>query len=138
MSFENEYVKGTKREDPLKKFYPAIGFILMLSFAAIAFVLYPFAQEMLAEQFPNFPQEGDEAYEQFGYIVAGSIFVLLMLFFSLLYALFAARGEKQVTEKELKDEKRAREQEKLARKRRKKKIQQEQAKERKRREKEGR
>ena len=129
MGFEDEYKRGKEKKDPITAFLPALGLILMLAFGAIAFVLHEPAHEKLQELITDFPEE-----KEVGYAVGGVIFFLLMLFAGFFYALFQPKREHQVTESELRKEKKAIEREAVERKQRRKKIRQEAFKQRKERE----
>lgn len=122
MSFETEYTKGTRKKDPLNAFLPVIGLLLAVCFAVIAFFTYEPAHEFLVEQISTLPQQGDEGYEEMGYVVGVGIFLILMMFAAMLYAVFAPKPPKLATEAQLKKERQATAAEKAARKRRKQQI----------------
>ena len=117
MGFEDEYTRGKQKKDPITKFLPALGLVLVLAFAAIAFVLHEPAHELLQENITDFPEE-----KEVGYVVGGVIFVVMMLFAGFFYAMFQPKREHQVTESELRKEKKAIEQEHRERKQRRKKM----------------
>ena len=131
MGFEDEYAGRKQKKDPITAFLPFLGLLLALAFGAIAYVLREPAHEFLIEQINDFPTE-----EEVSYAVAGVLFLIFMLLAALVYALFAPKPHhKSVTEKELKREKQAIEQERVERKRRKRRMREEAVKEREEREK---
>jgi len=134
MSFEDEYAGRKKKKDPLRAFLPVIGLILIVCFAAISWVVHEPLRDALVENISDLPQENEEGFTEVGYVAGGSVFVILLMFTSLLYAAFAPKPEKIVSERELLQEKKAREAEAKARKKRKREMQQQMAKDRKNRE----
>lgn len=117
MSFEDEYVRVKKKKSPLRVLFPLFGFIMAIALGAIAYILSPDAHELLIKYVDNFPAD-----EQIQYVVAGVLFVVLVLFAGMIYAMFAPKPPKQVTEKELQRLKDAKEKERRARKRRRRQI----------------
>lgn len=119
MSFaEDEYVRSKKKKNPLTPFLPVLGLVLAVALGAIAFILSKPAHEFLMKQIETFPQETEVQY-----VVAGALFIVFLLFAGLIYAIFAPKQEKLVTERELKKEKDYKEKERLAAKKRKRQIQ---------------
>ena len=135
MGFEDEYAGKQKKKDPLRAFLPVIGLILALAFAAIAYSIMEPVHKLIADNVDGFPEPEmdtgvmEDKYPT--YAVAGGIFVALVMVATVFFALFAPKPHKQVTENELKDEKRAIERENQERKRRKAKIRQQAMRERK-------
>ena len=119
MAFEDEYKGRQKKKDPLKAFLPAIGLLLALAFAAIAFFLREPVQQLLIDQ--NVLTEPVD--EKVGYVIGGVIFLVLMLFAGFIFALFAPKPAKRVTESELKKEREAMQREAQERKERRRKMQ---------------
>ena len=131
MSFgEDEYVKSTKKKDPLTAFLPVMGLVLVVAFAAIAYALHKPAHEFLQNRIDGFPTE-----PEVGYVIGGAIFLILVLFAGMFYAMFAPKGPKITTEKELLREKEERQREELTRKKRRAELRKQAAKERREREK---
>jgi len=136
MGFEDEYSGRQKKKDPLKPYYPLLGLLLGLAFAAIAYAVAPPVHQFIYDSgfIKTFPEPKmdtgvlKDKYPTFA--VAGVIFVALVLIATVIFALFAPKPQKQVTENELKDEKRAHEREVAARKRRQARIRQQAARER--------
>jgi len=118
MSFsEHEYVKGKQTRDPIRPFLPVIGLFMIVALGAIAFVLSTPVHELLMDQISDFPEE-----QEVQYVVGVVIFLLLVLVMSLIYAAFAPKPARTVSEKELKQEKAAIERERLAKKRRRRQM----------------
>lgn len=118
MSFEDEYAKTTVRKDPIRKFLPALGLILTICFAAISWAVHEPLRDLVVENISSLPREGEDGFEQIGYIVGGALFLVLAMFGGLLYAAFVPKPPEQVTEKFLKDEKRRKDMERISRKKR--------------------
>lgn len=126
MGFEDEYAGRKQKKDPITAFLPFLGLILIMAFAAIAWVVKEPAHEFLMDQIADFPEE-----EEVTYAVAVGLFFILMLLVATVYALFAPKPKhKEVTERELKREKHAIELENQERKRRKRRMRAQAAKER--------
>jgi hypothetical protein len=118
MSFEDEYVQRRTRKDPIRKFLPALGMILIIAFGAIAWVLQEPLRDLAVEQFPDLPQENEDGYKEVGYIASGVVFGVLVMIGGLMYAAFAPKPGLSVSEKELRQEKTRREAEQRARRKR--------------------
>ena len=114
MSFENEYVKSKQKRSAMGPFLPAIGLILIVCFAAIAFVASEPLTEVLRENMAEVPDD-----EEVSYVVGFIVFLGLLLITGLLFAMFAPKPPKMVTEQELKKERQQVAREKEARKKRK-------------------
>jgi uncharacterized BrkB/YihY/UPF0761 family membrane protein len=116
MSFEDEYQakKADQGKNKLKPFLPAIGFIIIGILALLSFVVSAPVHEFLIDRFGS--QIPDEPEIQ--YLVAGGIFLVLLMFVAMLYSITAPKPPKMVTEKELDREKRERERERLEQKKR--------------------
>jgi predicted histidine transporter YuiF (NhaC family) len=133
MSFEDEYTlkKYKKKRDPLTAFLPALGLILIVALAAIAYVLSEPAGEVVRDNIIQDTQDVDE--QQVQMVTGGVIFLVGVLLVGMLYALFAPRprSEDRVTEADIKKEKEAKQREYIARRKRQKKIAQQETKDRK-------
>ena len=110
---------------------PVVGLMLMIALGLIAFGVREPAQDFMADNVENFPRSTQaEDGEMAGYLVAGVIFVLELMVSVIVYAaLFAAKPDRRVTEKDLKEEKRFKEKELLERKKLKRHMREEAAKE---------
>lgn len=106
-----------KKKDPLKPWYPLIGIILIAIAGAVGFFLrqpvYAFLERTLLKGAGNLPAETME------YIVAGGIALVIIGVFSAVFALFAPKTNKLVTEKHLLAQKQEAERERLRAKKRK-------------------
>ncbi len=114
MSFENEYAKSKKKKSAMAPFLPAIGLILILCFAAIAFVVSEPLTDILRDNMTEIPNN-----QEVTYVVGFIVFLGLVLTTGLLFALFTPKPSKMITEQELKKERQQAAREKLARKKRK-------------------
>ncbi|RMG75256.1 MAG: hypothetical protein D6711_07140 [Chloroflexi bacterium] len=129
MAFEDEYVRRSKKKSSLQKFLPLIGLLLIISFAAISFILMKPAHEFLYTQFfeaqeirNGTPLEDSFSRDEVQYVVGVAIFVILIMVSGLLYAAGAPKEKMKVTERELKQEKLRKEAEYREMKRRKQAI----------------
>ena len=127
MSFEDEYAGKSKKRDPIRAFLPVLGLFLAVALGAIAWAIHEPLRDIIVEQIADLPQEGEEGFVEVGYAVAGIVFIALLMVASLIYAAFAPKPTKQVTERELKREKELTRQEQLARKKRQAEIRKRQA-----------
>lgn len=120
MSFENEYIRKAKSHSAINKWLPALGFLLALAFAGIAFVLSDPVHQFIYEQFFQedefargiaFTSESfDQQSVQYG--VAVVLWIIFVMVASFLYAAFAPKPTKLVAESTLKKERRQNEAEK--------------------------
>lgn len=118
MGIENEYSEKMRKKpkSKLQPFLPAIGLILIGFFGFVAYMVSAPLHEMLRERLTTDIVQQPEMR----YIIAFGIFLILVLILAAIYAaVFAPKRAKEVSEKELEDEKRRREREKLAAKKRK-------------------
>ena len=123
MGMESEYVEKMQKQkqNKMRPFLPAIGFVLLALFALIAFALSSPLAGVLDDQLNLNVPSADQPKLQFA--VAGGIFLILLMILAIIYSLvFAQKGEKAVSEKELEQEKMARLREKAMTKERKKKA----------------
>ncbi|RMG84009.1 MAG: hypothetical protein D6712_12140 [Chloroflexi bacterium] len=121
---EDEYFgrkAGAKaRGTSMRAFLPLIGFIFIGILGVFAFILSEPVNTLLSERMANYPYDQMETMR---IVVGVVIFFVGLLFLGMLYAMFAPKPPKTVTERELEKEKRAKQQELLAKKRRKREIQ---------------
>jgi hypothetical protein len=114
---EDEYAGRKKKRDPLKAFLPLIGLLLALAMGFIAWVARIAVHDLLIDNITDFPKD-----EEIQYIIAGVIFLMMMLVFGVIYAIFAPKPDKRASEAEMKKEKAFRRKEELARRERKKRV----------------
>jgi uncharacterized BrkB/YihY/UPF0761 family membrane protein len=114
MAFENEYVKTKKKKSPLAPFLPVLGLILAVALVAIAYTLSPTVLELLEENIDNFPKDTEEIK----YVVTGALFLVLLLFAGMIYALFSPKPPKLATDAQLRQERTDLERERRMKKRR--------------------
>lgn len=131
MSFEDEYAakRRPKSKNSINAFLPVMGLLLAVALGAVAFVLSGPVHELVMDNMSSFPA-GTTAQ----YVVAGALFVILLMVSGLLYAAFIPKPKQKVTEASLKREKEEVEAERLARKKRQKELQRQAARDRERRE----
>lgn len=105
---------------------PVMGFLLAGASAIIAFVAADPATELLRDSLSGIPDDDGVKYA-----VGFGIFLILMLFFSMFYAILAPKPKKmdRVSERELDKEKKAREREKKEQRKRRRAINREMARE---------
>ena len=122
MSFEDEYTGRSRQKSSINKWLPAFGFLLLIALAAISFVLSEPVHELLYVQLfeqseiENFtpPEESfDQEIVQYG--VGVVLFFALVLVVGLLYAAFAPKKQKTISERDLKKERQQMEREAKAR-----------------------
>ncbi len=112
-----------------KVLMPVMGLLLFGCAAAIGFALSEPATDFVRSNVGNIPP-GPEIQAAVGF----GIFLILLLIFGAVYALFAPKPDKIISESELAKEKKARERERLAQRRRRREINQQMARERRERE----
>ncbi len=124
---EDEYIAKKRRsgKNPINAFLPAIGLILAVVLAAVAYVISGPAHNFLIKQNIGIPSN-----QEVQYVLAGVIWLLLVLLTAMIYAMFAPKPEKLATEAQMKKEKVANQKEMLARKKRQQEINRQVAKER--------
>ena len=129
---EDEYVaKSRRKKNKLRPYYPVIGFFLGLILLGVAFVLADPVNDMLRDSLlkDRYPYD---IQTEMRYIVTGGLFIIFVLVAAMIYAVFAPKPTKLVTEKQLEKEKEIKRKEALAAKRRKRQIQRQMADERRR------
>ncbi|MBC7869404.1 MAG: hypothetical protein H7Y09_01085 [Chitinophagaceae bacterium] len=124
---EDEYAAKKRRstKNPVTAFLPAIGLILAVVLAAVAYVISGPAHDFLAKQDIGIPSN-----DEVQYVIAGVLWLLLVLLTAMIYAMFAPKPEKLATEAQMKKEKVANQKETLARKKRQHEINRQVAKDR--------
>lgn len=123
MGLGDEYSdRRRRRKSPIQALLPVIGLLLAGAAAAIAFVLAQPAYDLIvsigASLNTDIPTGED------GLLIASgaAVFLILIMLFASLFAVFAPKPPKNVSEQALGKEKKEREQEKLAAERRKKQM----------------
>jgi len=123
MSFEDVYASKPKKKNALNAFLPLIGLFLIAAGAAVGYVLSKPATEWLQNTvLPNNYDDIANNFETVQLIVGIVIAVILLLFTAMIYAAFAPKPTKLVSERELKKEKEDKLAEELARKKRKQEV----------------
>ncbi|MEM9952506.1 MAG: hypothetical protein AAF846_12940 [Chloroflexota bacterium] len=104
MSQHGKY--AVQKKDPLRAFYPIIGLVIFAIAAAVGWFSSPFVLEFASAYIPvealNSLTDIDPNMPL--YVVAFMVFLLIIMVFSALYALFSPKQEKLVTEAVLKKE----------------------------------
>lgn len=105
-------IKQTKKKNPLAPFFPVFGLLLIAALGAISFVVSQPAYNLLTDNIDSIPANN----QQMQLVVGGTIFLILLMLCGLVYAAFAPKPAKRVTEAELKKEKAQKDKETRARK----------------------
>lgn len=108
-----ERKSSSAKNSPINAFLPVLGFLLIVSLGAVAYLVSGPAHRFLLEQDFGIP-----ANTEVQFVIAGILWLLLMLTSYMLYALFAPKPDKIATERHLKVEKAEKQKEDLARKKR--------------------
>lgn len=116
-----------KKKDPLKPFYPIIGLIVMVAAGAIGIFAAPFAIDMVSSNLPTEIMQRNEAQltilsfsiSELELMFAAMIFFVVVGFLGFVFAIFAPKPPKEVSEKALMADKRAMDMERKRLKRRK-------------------
>ena len=115
---EDEYAgKGKRKKDPIKAFLPLIGLLLAIAMGFIAWVARVEVHNLLIDNIKNFPEE-----KEIQYVLAGVIFLIMMMVFGIIYAIFAPKPDKRAGEAAMKKEKAFRRKEEIAKRERKKRM----------------
>lgn len=121
---KNQGKYAVEKKDPLAPFYPIIGITILVIAAAVGWFSAPFILELttdfipaeslnsLVEIDPNMPI----------YLIAGSIFLVIVMLFSAIYAMFAPKQDKRLAEGVLMKERQEMEAERKRTKARKRKM----------------
>ncbi len=117
MSFEDEYAVKRRKKSIIHGLLPVFGLILAVALGAIAWVASEPLHELVVRNMPQFPytQEGQ-------WMVAGITWLLLLLVSGMLYALLAPKPPKIISERQLGQERRAKQAEIAAKRKRRKQI----------------
>jgi uncharacterized membrane protein len=120
MSIEDEYSakKAAKPRNKWQPFLYALGFIIILVVGAASYFLSEPAFRELRLRVSGFPSQPEVRF-----VVAGAIFLIVIMVLSMIYAAFQPRMPRGVSEQDLDREKRERQKEMDAAKRRKKEMQ---------------
>jgi hypothetical protein len=108
MSYDDQ-MRIRERRDPMRKFLPAMGMILVVAFGAISWVLHEPLRDLLVEQISSLPRPNQDGFKEVGYVAGGTLFIVLVMLAALFYAAFAPKPDKKVSNQFLKEEKRMRE-----------------------------
>jgi predicted histidine transporter YuiF (NhaC family) len=114
---EDEYVGKKKKKHPIEDFLPLIGLLLALAMGFIAWVAREPVHDLLKDNITDFPKD-----TEVGYVIAGVLFLIIMLLFGIIYAIFAPKPDKRASEAEMKKEKTFRRKEEIAKRERKKRV----------------
>ncbi|MGJ3238192.1 MAG: hypothetical protein ACFE0Q_05750 [Anaerolineae bacterium] len=119
MSSQGKY--QTQKKDPLRAFLPIIGIIIMAIAAAVGWFSAPFVLEFGGAYIPaQVTASLDE--QTLLIVIAAAIFFIIIAFFSAIYAAFAPKPDRLVTEAVLKQERAEVEQERRRKKARRNKM----------------
>lgn len=113
-----------EKKDPLKPFYPIIGLLVMVIAGAVGWFGSPFALDFADDYIPSdiitsLVEVHPLAPEM---VVAFLIFLMIVMLFSAIFAVFAPKKEKLVTESALKQERLAKDADRRRTKARKRKM----------------
>ena len=122
---DDEYEMRQNRRSWRNILMPVMGLLLLVCAGLIGFALSEPATTFLRSNINNVPP-GDELQAGVGF----GIFLVLLLVFAAVYAMFAPKPTKIISENELAKEKQARDRERMAQKRRRREINQQMARER--------
>lgn len=114
--YSNKY--KPKKKNYLKPFMPIIGIIILAIAAGMGYITSEPLLRLLQDNVPGVPFS-----QEMQLVVAGTVFLVIILAFGLIYSAFQPGMPKGVSESDLDREKRDREKEILAAKRRKKEMQ---------------
>ncbi len=121
-SSEGKY--QVKKKDPLAAFYPIIGLVIFAIAAAVGWFSAPFVLEFAGDYIPAQALTSLSSLDPNAplYTVAFFIFLLIIMLFSAIYAVFAPKPGIQVSESSLKRERDSREEDRRRAKLRKRKM----------------
>ena len=105
------------RSTTIKAFLPVMGLFLLVAVGAVSYVLSEPAHQAMIDNIDNIPADVEVQY-----LVGAVIFVVLLMFVGMVYAAFAPKPGKRVTEAEMKRERMMKEREKKMQKKRKQEI----------------
>jgi TRAP-type mannitol/chloroaromatic compound transport system permease small subunit len=114
-------IRKAQRVNPIRAYLPALGLVLGVACAVIAWVLAPSLESWAQRQFPSF-NTGDLDPLWITLAFAGFIFLILSSTAAFLVALAVPRPKYKIKDKELSDDRKAMLDEKQAQKRRRQKI----------------
>ena len=122
MDFKGKY--EVEKKDPLRAFYPIIGLVVMVIAGAVGWFGSPFALDFADDFIPadvitSLVDVHPLAPEM---LVAFLIFLMIVMLFSAIFAVFAPKKEKMVTDGVLKQERIAKEADRRRTKARKRKM----------------
>jgi uncharacterized iron-regulated membrane protein len=99
MSAERRYIEQLSKKRGITRWLPALGFLMALALAGVAYVLSEPVHEMVYDSLSS--QQGEVDKETVRYGVMFLLFVLFLAVAGMLYALFAPKPKYKVTEKDL-------------------------------------
>ncbi|NJL57419.1 hypothetical protein HC928_21480 [bacterium] len=116
MSFEDEYQGRSleARGTSIKAFLPVMGFLLLIVLGVMAYFLSEPVHELLMDNLDGVPAD-----QEVRYLVGAVLFVVMTMVVGMVYAAFAPKPSKTVTESQLKRERMMLDAEKKARRKRK-------------------
>lgn len=117
--------QSPQKNSSFNAFLPALGFVLVIALGAVSYLLSGPLHRFLLEQNLGIP-----ANVEVQYLIAGLLWIVLMLFSSMMYAAFAPKPDKMASERQLKVEKEDKQKQEAARKKRQQEINRKVAKER--------
>jgi|GEM_PF-1778582 len=121
MSSQGKY--KVEKKDPLRPLLPIIGIIILIIAGTVGWFSSPILIEWVADvPVVQIPAALENDPEMFRILVSVAIFFVIVAVFSTIYALFAPKPEKLVSESSLKQERLAIEQERKRSKLRKRKM----------------
>lgn len=101
MDYQSKF--APKKKDPLRPFLPIIGLVIMAIAGAVGWFGSPILLELGQDYIPAEVTAAMDAMT-LQYVVTGMIFLLVVALFATIYALFAPKPDKLVSEATLKRE----------------------------------
>ncbi|MEL6406102.1 MAG: hypothetical protein AAFR81_17155 [Chloroflexota bacterium] len=103
MDYQSKF--APKKKDPLRPFLPIIGLLIMGIAGVVGWYVSPIVLD-LGLQYDIIPAQvtGALTATELQYVVAGMIFLLIVALFATIYAVFAPKPERLVSEASLKKE----------------------------------
>ena len=117
MSFDDEYSMKYNRRSWRTILLPLMGFIIAACSAGIAYALSFVATPFVRQRIQGLPDD-----DGIQIVIGLSIFLVLIALFAIMYAIFAPKPTKMISESQLDKEKKERERELRERKKRNRKV----------------